>query len=379
VLIAEDGGIVSLSISGFQRPLAILVGQAEALALLHSAGADLRRPSTLATWRHCLAVRASPLRPPVLARPCSAVPGAPAKARGVTFPDPCAPLSTGQRATDATRVRMRGACLELCAGWSSFCRSHFWCLWRAAHATRSPDMAGALLQRRPTRRRMRGCAKDRAHAAGQRMPYPNPTATLRQAAGAGVERVVITRRVGGGGGTYYARIVLALPGGGAAAPRRLVSVDSRPSDSIALALQAGAALFVAKDLARRARQGRPRCLHSCCPHTTLPPATGQALRMLRCFVNLGSHFCAPPEAMIWWSVRALSLVSCVQDVRLSTARVRSWGHVLGAPRCRQRSGCSSSAGTVDTRNMPHVCSNDATLAKSMRLRRAGVAQAGAGG
>ncbi len=71
-----------------------------------------------------------------------------------------------------------------------------------------------------------------------------------------MERVVITRRVGGGGGTYYARIVLALPGGGAAAPRRLVSVDSRPSDSIALALQAGAALFVAKDLARRARRGR---------------------------------------------------------------------------------------------------------------------------
>ena len=31
---------------------------------------------------------------------------------------------------------------------------------------------------------------------------------------------------------------------------RLVSMDSRPSDSIALALQAGAALFVAKDLAR---------------------------------------------------------------------------------------------------------------------------------
>lgn len=56
VLIAEDGGIVTLSISGFQRPLAILVGQAEALALVHSAGADLRRPSTLATWRHCLAV-----------------------------------------------------------------------------------------------------------------------------------------------------------------------------------------------------------------------------------------------------------------------------------------------------------------------------------
>ena len=70
-----------------------------------------------------------------------------------------------------------------------------------------------------------------------------------QAAGAGVERVVITRRVGGGGGTYYARIVLNLPGGAPEAPR-LVSVDSRPSDSIALALQAGAALFVAKDLAR---------------------------------------------------------------------------------------------------------------------------------
>ena len=57
VLIAEDGGIVSLAIDGYQHPLAILVGQAEALALLHSAGSDLRRPSTLATWRHCLLVR----------------------------------------------------------------------------------------------------------------------------------------------------------------------------------------------------------------------------------------------------------------------------------------------------------------------------------
>jgi len=44
--------------------------------------------------------------------------------------------------------------------------------------------------------------------------------------------------------TYYSRIVLLLPGG----IKR--SVDSRPSDSLALALQCEAPLFVARQLAR---------------------------------------------------------------------------------------------------------------------------------
>lgn len=93
VLIAEDGGIVSLSILGFQRPLAILVGQAEALALVHSAGADLRRPSTLATWRHCLAVRCCP-------RPRSPI------------PHPRSPIT---KFASSNTVRFAGAATGMCA------------------------------------------------------------------------------------------------------------------------------------------------------------------------------------------------------------------------------------------------------------------------
>ncbi len=62
-----------------------------------------------------------------------------------------------------------------------------------------------------------------------------------QATGSKVERVVITRLENH---TYYSRIVLLLPGG----VKR--SVDSRPSDSLALALQCEAPLFVARQLAR---------------------------------------------------------------------------------------------------------------------------------
>ncbi|DBA94720.1 hypothetical protein WJX77_006122 [Trebouxia sp. C0004] len=62
-----------------------------------------------------------------------------------------------------------------------------------------------------------------------------------EATGSKVERVVITRLENH---TYYSRIVLLLPGG----IKR--SVDSRPSDSLALALQCEAPLFVARQLAR---------------------------------------------------------------------------------------------------------------------------------
>lgn len=64
---------------------------------------------------------------------------------------------------------------------------------------------------------------------------------VAQATGSKVERVVITRLENH---TYYSRIVLLLPGG----IKR--SVDSRPSDSLALALQCEAPLFVARQLAR---------------------------------------------------------------------------------------------------------------------------------
>lgn len=62
-----------------------------------------------------------------------------------------------------------------------------------------------------------------------------------EATGSKVERVVITRLENH---TYYSRIVLLLPGG----IKR--SVDSRPSDSLALALQCEAPLFVARQIAR---------------------------------------------------------------------------------------------------------------------------------
>ena len=58
-----------------------------------------------------------------------------------------------------------------------------------------------------------------------------------------MERVVITRLVDH---TYYSRIVLKLPGG----TQR--SIDSRPSDSLALAMQCEAPLFVARELAKYA-------------------------------------------------------------------------------------------------------------------------------
>ena len=62
-----------------------------------------------------------------------------------------------------------------------------------------------------------------------------------QAMGAEVQRVLVTRLVGH---TYYARIVVALPGG------NQQSVDARPSDSLALAMQCSAPVFVSKDVAK---------------------------------------------------------------------------------------------------------------------------------
>ncbi|KAK9816730.1 hypothetical protein WJX72_004295 [[Myrmecia] bisecta] len=82
------------------------------------------------------------------------------------------------------------------------------------------------------------------YASGVEMRRPSTVGTWRstlEAAGASVERVVITRLVGH---TFYARIVLALLSGGER------SVDARPSDSLALALQWDKPVYVAKELAR---------------------------------------------------------------------------------------------------------------------------------
>ena len=53
------------------------------------------------------------------------------------------------------------------------------------------------------------------------------------------------------GTTIYARVVLALPGG------ERCSLDARPSDSLALALQTGAPLFVSRRLAASQQPGSP--------------------------------------------------------------------------------------------------------------------------
>lgn len=69
---------------------------------------------------------------------------------------------------------------------------------------------------------------------------PLPPKSL-QASGSKVQRVMLTRAVGP---TLYARIVLRLPGG------QQRSLDARPSDSLALALQTAAPLYISKSLAR---------------------------------------------------------------------------------------------------------------------------------
>ena len=52
-----DGGLAALKVEGFQEELPLAVGVPEAAALLFAAGLESRRPSTLQTWGHSLAVR----------------------------------------------------------------------------------------------------------------------------------------------------------------------------------------------------------------------------------------------------------------------------------------------------------------------------------
>lgn len=73
-----------------------------------------------------------------------------------------------------------------------------------------------------------------------------------QASGAAVERVLITRVIGN---IYYSRIVMSLPDG------ERCSIDARPSDSLALALQMKCPIFVAETVARYAcLPGAQACL-----------------------------------------------------------------------------------------------------------------------
>ena len=66
---------------------------------------------------------------------------------------------------------------------------------------------------------------------------------LLLAFGAKVERVVINQMEGS---VFYARLILSAEN--QLHPRQLIELDARPSDSMALAIQAGAPLFVARQV-----------------------------------------------------------------------------------------------------------------------------------
>lgn len=69
------------------------------------------------------------------------------------------------------------------------------------------------------------------------------------------------------GRTFYSRIVLKTGPNG-----RLTSVDSRPSDSLALALQSKTPVFVSKRIARRATSlACSQRSWPCLPHAAGPP------------------------------------------------------------------------------------------------------------
>ncbi|KAG2451663.1 hypothetical protein HYH02_003443 [Chlamydomonas schloesseri] len=138
-------------------------------------------------------------------------------------------------------------------------------------------------------------------AAGSRSRRPSMLATWSntlQALGGKVERVVVTRQVGG---IFYARIVLSQPdaqqqqqqqqrgvgrpaagssstgsgSGSSTGARRIVSVDARPSDALALALEAGVDVFVSRpvaELVQRQYEEAERDL----PDRLLPPPEGDA-------------------------------------------------------------------------------------------------------
>lgn len=56
VTINLDGGVASLRIEGFQSPMPLYVGVAEAAAILYASGMEFRRPSTVNAWLNSLKV-----------------------------------------------------------------------------------------------------------------------------------------------------------------------------------------------------------------------------------------------------------------------------------------------------------------------------------
>lgn len=82
--------------------------------------------------------------------------------------------------------------------------------------------------------------------------FRRPTTALTwkrtlEATGATVKRIVLNRQVGS---TYYARIILQLPKNAEAMWR---TIDARPADAIAVALQTDAPLYISKRLVQGRR------------------------------------------------------------------------------------------------------------------------------
>ncbi|PRW59316.1 hypothetical protein C2E21_2248 [Chlorella sorokiniana] len=89
------------------------------------------------------------------------------------------------------------------------------------------------------------------HTAGPEFRRPSTLALWvhsLQAAGASVDRVLITRLVGS---TVYARVILGLAGG------QQSSLDARPADAISLAIQSNSPIYISRRLAASQQPGSP--------------------------------------------------------------------------------------------------------------------------
>lgn len=88
------------------------------------------------------------------------------------------------------------------------------------------------------------------HASSAEFRRPTTITTwirTLQAAGATVERILVSRLVGT---TYYARIIIRLPGDGG-----WRSIDARPSDALAVAMRSKAPIFVSRRIAAARQPG----------------------------------------------------------------------------------------------------------------------------
>lgn len=89
------------------------------------------------------------------------------------------------------------------------------------------------------------------HTAGPEFRRPSTLALWvhsLQAAGASVDRVLITRLVGT---TVYARVILGLAGG------QQSSLDARPADALSLAIQSNSPIYISRRLAASQQPGSP--------------------------------------------------------------------------------------------------------------------------